>query len=176
MPRVAVRRLAPGLASVAAAALAAALVGALVTACAPAPRDPASQLVGRLLHEVVPDSALYGSWTVYPIERHVGIRYVVLDGRHLLLADTLVGYDGASARWRIRQAQTIVTPRPGQGYVASCALRGANAADGTVVARVTRSANEALEPVHDAWRLDPATWRFAPFPPDSLACYNEGGG
>ena len=27
-----------------------------------------------------------------------------------------------------------------------------------------------------AWRLDPSTWRFRPFPVDSLSCYNEGMG
>jgi hypothetical protein len=126
-------------------------------------------LVGRLLDDVIPDSALFGSWTVYPIERRVGIRHVVLDGAHLLLADTLDGYDGDRARWRIRQVQPVDAPRPG-------ALPGADASDGTVVARVTLSPDESLTPIHAAWRLDPSTWRFASFPTDSLACYNEGGG
>ena len=184
MPRVAIHRLAvvppivrsvvPSISRSVVPSIVLAVV--LAAACAPSPNDPAPRLVGQLLDEVIPDSALYGSWRVYPLERYVGIRHVVVDGRHVLVADTLDGYDGSSARWRIRQAQTVETPRAGEGYVASCALPGADAADGTVVARVTLSANEALEPVHDAWRLDPATWRFAPFPPDSLACYNEGGG
>lgn len=132
--------------------------------------------VGTLLSEVVPDSALLASWAVYPVERHVGIRLALVDGRHYLLADTLVGYEGPTALWRIRQVQAVEAPRAGEGYVGSCALAGADAADGTVVARVTLSANEALTPIHAAWRLDPANWQFRPFPTDSLDCYNEGGG
>lgn len=135
-----------------------------------------ASLVGRLLDDVVPDSALFGSWVVHPVERRIGMRYVVLEGAHLLLADTLEGHDGDRARWRIRQVQPVAAPAAGEGYVASCALPGADAADGTVVARVTLSPDEALTPIHAAWRLDPSTWRFAPFPTDSLACYNEGGG
>lgn len=132
--------------------------------------------VGKLLGEVVPDSALLASWAVYPVERHVGIRLALVDGQHYLLADTLVGYEGPTALWRIRQAQAVDAPRPGEGYVGSCALPGADAADGTVVARVTISAGETLTPIHAAWRLDPATWQFRSFPTDSLSCYNEGGG
>jgi len=141
-----------------------------------APSATAAALVGRRLDDVVPDSALFGSWAVYPVERRIGIRHVVLDGQHLLLADTLDGYDGDRARWRIRQVQPVDALRPGEGYVASCALPGADAADGTVVARVTLSPDESLTAVHAAWRLDPSTWRFAPFPTDSLSCFNEGGG
>lgn len=141
--------------------------------------DPATVvrvLVGRLLHEIVPDSSLHASWAVSSVERHVGIRHVVLGGSHYLLADTLVGYEGPTALWRLRQAQPIPAPAPGEGYIASCALPKADAADGTVVARVTRSAGESLSPVHAAWRLDPASWSFAAFPTDSLSCYNEGSG
>lgn len=133
-------------------------------------------IVGRMLDDVVPDSALLSSWAVYPVERHIGIRLAVIGGRHYLLADTLTGYDGPSALWRIRQAQPVGAPRDGEGYIASCALTGADASDGTVVARVTLSAEETLSPVHAAWRLDPETWQFRPFPTDSLVCYNEGGG
>lgn len=134
------------------------------------------KFVGKLLSDVVPDSSLLSSWAVYPVERHIGIRLALVGGRHYLLADTLVGYDGPAALWRIRQAQSVDAPRAGEGYVSSCALPGADAADGTVVARVTLSAGEALTPIHAAWRLDPATWQFRPFPTDSLSCYNEGGG
>ncbi|MFP5354069.1 MAG: hypothetical protein ACLGIK_02795 [Gemmatimonadota bacterium] len=137
--------------------------------------DPPS-LVGKLLGEVVPDTALLSSWAVYPVERHVGIRLALVGGRHYLLADTLVGYDGPTAVWRIRQVQAVEAPAAGEGYVGSCALPGADAADGTVVARVTLSAGEQLTPIHAAWRLDPAIWQFRPFPTDSLNCYNEGGG
>lgn len=137
---------------------------------------PADRFTGHLLHEVVPDSALMASWTVYPTERRIGLRLVDVDGLWMLLADTLVGYDGPKALWRIRAARKIPAPAEGEGYVASCAIGDADAADATVVARVTMSANESLSPIHAAWRLDPVGWRFNDFPADSLSCYNEGGG
>jgi len=141
------------------------------TAAAP---DPHS-LIGLILHESLPDSSIQASWTMYPLERRIGIRHVTFGGRHLLIADSLVGYDGPIASWRIRQVQPVETPGAGEGYVASCAITGANAGDGTVVARVTHSLSEDLS-AHAAWRLNPVTWRFRPFPVDSLSCYNEGGG
>lgn len=137
---------------------------------------PEPPLIGQLLDSIAPDSALLSSWGVFPLERHVGIRLVAINGQHYLLADTLVGYDGDRARWRIRQAQRVEAAREGEAWVGSCAIGHADASDGTVVARVTLSAGEALTPVHSAWRLDPVTWRFRQFPVDSLACYNEGGG
>lgn len=154
------------------------------SAIAPAPSAAAASrtampddtLIGRLLSDVVPDSALLSSWGMYPLERHIGIRLALIGGEHYLLADTLDGYDGDRPRWRIRQAQRVEAARPGEGWVGSCAIGTADASDGTVVARVTLSAGEALTPIHSAWRLDPATWHFRSFPTDSLACYNEGGG
>ncbi len=142
---------------------------------APASR-PESTLIGQLLDSVAPDSALLSSWGVFPLERHIGIRLVVVNRQHYLLADTLVGYDGNTARWRIRQAQPVEAAPAGEAWVGSCAIGNADASDGTVVARVTLSAGEALTPVHNAWRLDPVSWQFRPFPADSLSCYNEGGG
>lgn len=136
----------------------------------------ASPLIGQLLDSVAPDSALLSSWGVFPLERHIGIRLVSVNGQHYLLADTLVGYNGDRALWRIRQAQRVEAAKPGEAWVGSCAIGSADASDGTVVARVTLSAGEALTPVHSAWRLDPATWQFRAFPVDSLSCYNEGGG
>ncbi len=136
----------------------------------------ASPLIGQLLDSVAPDSALLSSWGVFPLERHIGIRLVAINGEQYLLADTLVGYSGDRARWRIRQAQRVEAAKAGEAWVGSCAIGGADASDGTVVARVTLSAGEALTPVHSAWRLDPATWQFRRFPVDSLSCYNEGGG
>lgn len=136
----------------------------------------ADRLIGRLLHEVVPDSALWGSWTVYPIERRIGLRVAQLADGWWLLGDTLAGYDGPTAHWRVRAARQVPAPRQGEQYVGSCLLTGATENDGTIAARMTRSAGEALTPIHGAWRLDPGRWRFTPVPVDSLACYNEGGG
>lgn len=138
--------------------------------------SPESALIGQLLDSIAPDSALLSSWGVFPLERHIGIRLVAVNDAQYLLADTLVGYDGDRARWRIRQAQRVEATKAGEAWVGSCAIGGADASDGTVVARVTLSAGETLTPVHSAWRLDPATWQFRQFPVDSLSCYNEGGG
>jgi len=141
---------------------------------APASGDTA--LIGKLVDDVVPDSAYLSAWGVYPLERHIGIVLARVDGAHYLLADTLVGYDGPRARWLIRQAQRVEGAGKGEAWVASCAIGKADASDGTVVARVTLGDGDALTPIHAAWRLDPATWRFRPFPTDSLTCYNEGMG
>lgn len=133
-------------------------------------------LIGKLVDDAVPDSAYLSAWGVYPVERHIGIVLARVGGAHYLLADTLVGYDGHRARWLIRQAQRVEEAGKGEAWVASCAIGKADASDGTVVARVTLGDGDALAPIHAAWRLDPATWRFRPFPTDSLTCYNEGMG
>jgi hypothetical protein len=136
----------------------------------------AARLVDRLLDDVVPDTALWGSWAVYPLAQRIGIRVARLADGWWLLADTLVGYDGPKAQWRIRAALAVPAPRPGEQYVGSCMRTGATENDGTIAARVTLSTGEELKPIHGAFRLDPETWRLVPFPVDSLSCYNEGGG
>jgi len=135
-----------------------------------------NRLLDRLLDDVVPDSALWGSWGLYPLERHIGLRVAQLADGWWLLADTLVGYDGPRAQWRIRAALAVPAPRPGEQYVGSCMRTGATENDGTIVARVTLSTGEELKSIRGAFRLDPATRRLVPFPADSLSCYNEGGG
>lgn len=141
-----------------------------------APASADGTLIGKLVGDVVPDSAYLSAWGVYPLERHIGIVLARVGGAHYLLADTLVGYDGPRARWLIRQAQRVEAAGKGEAWVASCAIGKADASDGTVVARVTLGDGDTLAPIHAAWRLDPATWRFRPFPTDSLTCYNEGMG
>ncbi len=134
-----------------------------------------ASLVGRLVDDVVRDSALQASWALEPLERHLGIVHATIGDAHYLLADSLVGYDGPRARWLIRQAQRVSTPGPGEAWVTSCVISGTDARDGTIVARVTLTPDDSLPTPHDAWRLDPAAWRFTPFPPASLSCFNEGG-
>ncbi len=141
-----------------------------------APEESGGELVGRFVDNVAPDSRLQASWSLYPTEHHVGIVHVAIAGAHYLLADTLVGYDGPKARWRIRQMQRIPAPDAGEAYVTSCALAGRNAADGTIVARVTLTRGDTLPSPHAAWRFDPLTWRFLPLPTNALSCYNEEGG
>lgn len=132
-------------------------------------------LVGRLIDDVVTDSSLQASWALEPLEQHVGIVHAVVGQAHVLLADSLVGYNGAKAMWRIRQAQSIAAPRPGEAWVTSCVVGGTDVRDGTIVARVTLTADDTLPTPHDAWQLDRATWRFSPYPPAALSCFNEGG-
>lgn len=136
----------------------------------------ASPLIGRLIDEVVGDSALEASWSLEPIERHTGIVHARVGATHYLLADSLVGYDGPRAQWRIRQAQSVSPPRPGEAWVTSCVVAGTESRDGTIVALVTLTPDDTLPTPHDAWRLDPVAWRFTPYPPATLSCFNEGGG
>lgn len=140
-----------------------------------APDSAARALVGREIDDVVRDSSLQASWALEPLERHVGIVHAIVGQAHLLLADSLVGYDGAKAIWRIRQAQRIAAPRPGEAWVTSCVIAGTETRDGSIVARVTLAPDDTLPTPHDAWRLDPVAWRFSPYPPATLSCFNEGG-
>ncbi len=141
-----------------------------------APDEQAAALLGRLVDDVVSDSALQASWALQPLERHVGIVHATIGNSHFLLADSLVGYDGPKAQWRIRQAQRIAAPSAGEAWVTSCVVAGGESSDGTIVALVTLTPDDSLPTPRDAWRLDPVAWRFAPFAAATLSCYNEGGG
>jgi hypothetical protein len=140
------------------------------------PDTSGAVLVCRLLDDVVAVTALQASWALQPLGRHVGIVHAAIGATHYLLADSLVGYDGPEARWRIREAQRIAAPRAGEAWVTSCVVAGAASSDGTIVARVTLTPDDTLPTPHEAWRLDAVAWRFSPFPAATLSCYNEGGG